>query len=114
MESTTKMQQFIPKPFPEESLEEGVERILRTMRFLSDSGVVSMNDLVLPGASRHLVVRSRDGALVAKSYADAVRWRAERDNLEKFAYIVDSRSAIFREVTQSDLPYIQLPTMHES
>lgn len=113
MEQATK-NPHIPQPFSEESLEEGVERILRTMRFLSDSGVVAMNDLVLPGASRHLVVRNQDGTLVAKSYADAVRWRSERDNLEKFTHIANSRGTIFNEVTQSDLPYIQLPTIHET
>ena len=37
---------YIPQPFSEESLEEGVERILRTMRFLGDSGIVRMDDLV--------------------------------------------------------------------
>lgn len=105
---------YIPQPFSEESLEEGVERILRTMRFLGDSGIVRMDDLVLPGASRHLVVRSTDGTLVAKSYADAVRWRSEKDNLTKFGFIVQSREEMFREITQSDSPYISLPTIHES
>jgi len=103
----------IPHPFSEESLEEGVERIMRTLRFLSGSGV-TREDLVLPGASRHLVVRSQDGTLIAKSYADAARWKAERDNLTKFGSIVNSRQGIFSEVTESDLPYIGLPTIHES
>jgi len=86
-----------------------VERLMRTLSYLTGEGIISEDDIILPGASRHLVVRTADGSIIAKSFRDRARYDAERGALAAFNSVNVDRSELYREVTGSELPYIGLP-----
>lgn len=96
----------------ERFLVDGVKRLTKTLADLLD---VTQDRVIVCGPSRHIVVRSEDGQVIAKLYKDHEEFRAserllaEQQNLRQLHQINKEREPLFRKVNGSEFDYIGLP-----
>lgn len=100
----------------ERTLRDGIKRLTRTLADFLD---VPMDKVIVVGPSRHIVVKSEDGKVIAKSYRDQDeessgydRLLAERQNVVAFGEVNRVRTPTYRKVTGLDSEYLGLPAIN--
>ena len=85
-------------------LADGITKLAKMLKALDGT----THELVLYGPSRHIVVSSPDGTIIAKAYLDPKRFGDEADNLKLFSEVNEARTDLQQKLGIEG-QYIGLP-----